>query len=100
MNVIESLKKFFKRFRNGESKEQKLLTSGQSISESKWREELVKNSKINQPLNFQRDDGSTLSLIPRMLQTGEQECEVVINKKTGNMVKIPVYTIINENNET
>lgn len=99
MNVIESLKNFFKRFRKGESEEQKLLTSGQTTSEKNWREELVKNSQINQPLNFERDDGSTLSLIPRMLQNGKQECETIINEKTGNMVKIPVYTVINENHQ-
>ena len=99
MNVIESLKNFFKRFRRGESEEQKLLTSGQSEPERNWREELVKNSQINQPLNFQRDDGSTLSLIPRMLQNGEQEYETIRNELTGNMIQIPVYTVVNENSQ-
>ena len=99
MNVIESLKNFFKRFRRGESEEQKLLTSGQSEPKRNWREELVKNSQINQPLNFQRDDGSTLSLIPRMLQNGEQEYETIRNELTGNMIQIPVYTVVNENSQ-
>ena len=99
MNVIESLKNFFKRFGKKESEEQKLLTSGQTASESNWREELVKKSKVNEPLNFQRDDGSTLSLIPRMQLNGEQEYELIRNEKTRNLVRIPIYTVINENYE-
>ena len=99
MNVIESLKNFFRRFGRKENDEQKLLTAGQSEPERNWREELVKNSQINQPLNFQRDDGSTLSLIPRMLQNGEQEYETIRNELTGNMAQIPVYTVVNENSQ-
>ena len=99
MNVIESLKNLFRRFGRKENDEQKLLTAGQGEPERNWREELVKNSQINQPLNFQRDDESTLSLIPRMLQNGEQEYETIRNELTGNITHIPVYTVLNENNQ-
>lgn len=96
MNVIESLKNFFKRFRKGESEEQKLLTAGQTSTESKWKEELVRNSQVREPLRFQRDDGSIITLTPRMQLNGEQECKVIKNEKTGNLVRIPIYDIPNE----
>ena len=78
--TLQNPKNFFKRFKRNKKREQKLLTSDQNVSESKWREELIKNNQINQPLNFQRDDGSTLSVIPRILQNGEQECNLNIIK--------------------
>lgn len=99
MNVIESLKNFFKRFRKGESEEQKLLATGQTATESRWREDLTNKSQTNEPLNFQRDDGSTLSLIPRMQLNGEQEYEVIRNEMSGNIMQIPVYMVVNENYE-
>lgn len=97
MSVIESLKNFFKRFRKGESEEQKLLTSGQTGLETNWKEELVKKSQTNLSLNFQRDDGSTLSIIPVMQLNGEQKYKTIRNELTGNMTQIPVYTVVNEN---
>ena len=99
MNVIESLKDFFKRFRKDENEQQKLLTSGQIGLETNWKEELVKKSQTNLPLNFQRDDGSTLSIIPRMQLNGEQEYETIKNELTGNITQIPVYTVVNENSQ-
>ena len=96
MNIIESLKNFFKRFRRGESEEQKLLTEGQTGPESTWKENLAKQSQVNEPISFQRDDGSILTLTPRMQLNGEQECEVIRNEKTGNLVRIPIYEVPNE----
>ena len=96
MSVIESLKSFFKRFRKGESEEQKLLTSGQAETENTWKENLAKLRQLSEPLSFQRDDGSVLTLTPRMQLNGEQEYETIRNEKTGNIVRIPIYDVNNE----
>lgn len=98
MKAIDKLKEFFRRFKK-ENETQKLLTSGQDYTGKTWREELVEKSKSIENLKFQREDGSILTLIPTMQPNGEQAYEMIENEMTGKKNFIPIYTIINEQNE-
>lgn len=51
---------------------------------------------VNELISFQRDDGSILTLTPRMQLNSEQEYEVIRNEMTGNLVRIPIYEVSNE----
>lgn len=99
MKAIDMVKDFFRRFKKKENEQQKLLTSGKNSNGRTWREELVEKSKSIENLKIQRNDGSILTLIPRIQENGEQACDVIKNEFSGVINSIPVYTIMCEKNE-
>lgn len=98
MKAIDMVKDFFRRFKKKENEQQKLLISGKNSNGRTWREELVEKSKSIENLRFQRNDGSILTLIPRIQENGEQACDVIKNEFSGVINSIPVYTIMCEQN--